>query len=100
LCNPEQTSPLIQVEIQDAAGQPVPSIELVVTWDGGEDHFFTGLKPELGMGYADFVMTPEVVYSLHLAEGGQAVNDLTAAECLSEDDNRYWGSWMLTFVQP
>lgn len=100
VCNPDQPLPLIQVVIQDAARQPVPSIELVVTWDGGEDHFFTGLKPELGLGYADFVMTPGVVYSMHLAEGGLPVNDLIAAECLSEDESRYWGSWMLTFIQP
>lgn len=100
LCYPDQSQPFIQVEIQDAAGQPVPSIELVVTWDGGEDHFFTGLKPELGLGYADYLMTPEVVYSLHLAEGGKVVNDLTAAECLLEDGSRSWGSWMLAFVQP
>jgi hypothetical protein len=100
ICNPDQTQPLIQIEIQDAAGQPVPSVELVVTWDGGEDHFFTGLQPELGQGYADFLMTPEVVYSLQLAEGGQTVNDLTAAECLLEDGSRYWGSWMLKFMQP
>jgi hypothetical protein len=100
MCNPDQTEPLIQVDIQDAAGQPVPSVELVVTWDEGEDHFFTGLKPELGLGYADFLMTPEVVYSLRLAEGGQPVNDLSAAECLLEDGDRFWGSWMLTFIQP
>ena len=100
MCNPNQSQPLIQVEIQDAEGQPVPSIELMVTWDGGEDHFFTGLKPELGLEYGDFLMTPEVVYSLSLAEGGQTVNDITAAECLSEDSDRYWGSWMLKFIQP
>ena len=99
LCNLDQTQPLIMVEIQDAAEQPMPSIELVVTWDGGEDHFFTGLKPELSLGYADFLMTPGVVYSLRLVDGGQTVNDLTAAECLSDDGSRYWGSWMLTFIQ-
>lgn len=71
-----------------------------MTWNGGEDHFFTGLKPELGLGYADFVMTPKVIYSVHLADGGQAVGDLTAAECVADDDSRYWGSWFLTFVQP
>jgi len=100
VCNQDQPQPLIQVEIQDAAGQPVQSIELVVIWDGGEDHFFTGLKPELGLGYADFSMAPYVVYSLRLAEGGKVVNDLIAAECQSEDETRYWGSWMLTFIQP
>ena len=99
-CNPNQSVPLIQVEILDAAGQPVPGIELVVTWDGGEDHFFTGLKSELGLGYADFVMTPDVVYTVQLVEGGEAGNDLSAAECLSEDGDRFWGSWMLKFIQP
>jgi len=100
LCNLDQTEPMIQVEVQDTAGEPVPSIELVVTWDVGEDRFYTGLKPELSLGYADFLMTPGVVYSLRLADGGQTVKDLTAAECLSDDGSRYWGSWMLTFIQP
>jgi hypothetical protein len=99
-CNPNQSEPLIQVEILDAAGQPVPGIELVVTWDGGEDHFFTGLKSELGMGYGDFVMTPDVVYTVQLAEGGEPENDLSAAECVSEDGERFWGSWMLKYIQP
>ena len=100
ICNPDQPQPLIQVVVQDAARQPMPSIELVVTWTGGEDHFFTGLKPELGLGYADFLMTPGVVYSLSLAEAGQSVDQITAAECIADDESRYWGSWMLTFIQP
>lgn len=100
VCNTGQLEPLIQVEILDAAGQPVPSLELVVTWDGGEDHFFTGLQPEVGLGYGDFLMQPGVVYSIHLAQGGQPVDELTAAECVSVNNSRYWGSWFLTFVQP
>ncbi len=100
LCNPNQSQPLIQVVVQDAAGQPVPSIEIRVMWDGGEDQFFTGLKPELGLGYADFLMIPEIVYSLMLIDGGNSVSDLTAAECQLEDGSRYWGSWQLTFIQP
>jgi len=100
VCNINQPDPLIQVEIKDAAGQPVPSVEVVVTWDGGEDHFFTGLQPELGLGYADFVMTPEVVYSIHLANGDQTAGPLTAAKCVADDNSQYWGSLFLTFVQP
>ncbi len=100
VCNTNLPQPLIQVELLDAAGQPIPSVELVVTWEGGENHFFTGLQPELGLGYADFMMQPEVVYSLHPAAGGQSVGGLTAAECTSEDNSRYLGSWYLTFVQP
>lgn len=100
MCNIDQPDPLIQVEVKDAGGQPIPGVELVVTWEQGEDHFFTGLQPELGVGYGDFLMTPNVVYSVHLADGGQEANDLTATECVAEDGSRYWGSWLLTFIQP
>jgi hypothetical protein len=100
VCNNNQPEPLIQVDIKDAAGQPVPSVELVVTWDGGEDHFFTGLQPEVGLGYADFTMKPSVVYTIRLADNGQTVDALKAAECVSADGSQYWGSWFLTFVQP
>lgn len=100
ICNIEQPDPLIQVQVKDAVGQPVPSVELVVLWEDGQDHFFTGLQPELGLGYGDFLMSPGTVYSVQLANGGQAVNDLTASECVAEDGSQYWGSWMLTFTQP
>jgi hypothetical protein len=99
VCNPAQPDPLIQVFVYDAAGQPVFGVELVVTWEGGEDHFFTGLQPEINLGYADFLMTPGMVYSLNLADGGQPANDITPAECLA-DEERYWGSWMFTYTQP
>ena len=36
ICNIYQPEPLIQAEVLDAAGQPVPSVELVVTWDEGD----------------------------------------------------------------
>jgi hypothetical protein len=100
VCNTSQPEPLIQVQMIDTAGQPVPGIELLVRWDGGEDHFFTGLKPELGIGYGDFRMNPNEIYSIQLGNSGQVIDNLNAAECTSEDGSVYWGSWFLTFVQP
>ncbi|HNT23702.1 MAG TPA: hypothetical protein PKM21_05020 [Anaerolineales bacterium] len=104
VCNPNLGQPLIQVEAYDAAGQPVPGVEVIVAWNGeqgaGEDRFFTGLKPELGLGYADLVLTPGITYTLSLADGGQPVPDLVAAECESDGGDRYWGSWLLVFAQP
>ncbi len=100
VCNTVQKDPLIQVQLNDAAGQPVAGIEVIVKWDQGEDHFFTGLQPEIGLGYGDFLMTPNVVYSIQISGNAQLVNDLQAAECISEDESRYWGSWLLIFSQP
>lgn len=99
VCDPKLTSPLIQVETYDAASQPVPGVEVVVNWEGGEDHFFTGIKSEINPGYADFDMTPGVSYTLRLVEGGQPIS-LTASECEKAGGARYWGSWKLVFIQP
>jgi hypothetical protein len=100
VCDQSLGGPLLQVQAQDAAGGPLAGVEVIVSWEGGEDHFFTGLKPDLGPGYADFTMTPGVVYTLRLADGGEPVEDLTAAECETESGSRYWGSWLLVFSQP
>jgi hypothetical protein len=100
VCNPNLEQALIQVEVFDSANQPVPGVEVVVNWDGGENHFFTGFKPEISLGYTDFAMTPGVVYTLRLADGGQIIPGLTPTECESPSGDRYWGAWKLVFVQP
>lgn len=100
VCDPNLGESLIQVEVFDSAGQSVPGVEVVVNWDGGENHFFTGFKPEISLGYADFAMTPGVVYTLRLADGGQIIPGLTPSECEGSGSTRYWGSWRLIFVQP
>lgn len=97
VCDPLMTESLIMVNILDAAEQEVPGVEVIVSWDGGEEHFFTGLKPELGLGYADFSMGSGVIYILRLADGGQPVPDLTPAECEGDSGTRYYGSWLLVF---
>lgn len=100
VCDSALGQPLIIVEALDKAGNPVPGAEVVVQWEGNEDRFFTGLKPELGLGYGDFTMTPETTYTVHLAEGGEPVANLTANECESRSGDRFWGSWKLVFAQP
>ncbi len=99
VCDSTQSMPLIEVEIMDSSGQPQAGKEVLVTWMDGQDHFFTGLKPELGVGYGDFLMTPAVVYSVKLAEGGQAASNVLASQCSGSDGSQYWGSWLLTFMQ-
>ncbi len=104
VCDPDLVQPLelalVQVQVYDSAGKPVPGVESVITWEAGENHFYTGLKPEINPGYADFAMQPGVIYSLRLAEGGQIIPGLTPAECERTGGVRYWGAWRLVFVQP
>jgi hypothetical protein len=99
-CGKEYPTPLIQVIVLNASNFPVPGVEIVVTWDGGRNTFFTGLKPEFGLGYADFEMTPGVVYDLQLVGGDRPYTGLTAQDCEGSEGTRYWGSWRLNYKQP
>ena len=57
----------ILVWVRDADGNGLPGVEVVVSWNTGQDRFFTGLRPEKGKGYADFTMAPQVEYDVSLA---------------------------------
>jgi hypothetical protein len=52
-----------------------------VAWEGGSDAFFTGLAPELGLGYADFEMQPGLSYILRVGSAGDLVGDLSIPAC-------------------
>ena len=100
VCNPLIGEPQIQVFVSNAAGVGIPGVEVIVLWREGEEHFYTGLKPDIDPGYADFVMQPEVTYTLQVSDGGQVIPDLVAPDCTDTRGNRYWGSWRLVFSHP
>ncbi|MGH2521448.1 MAG: hypothetical protein ACRDH2_02990 [Anaerolineales bacterium] len=101
ICDPALGQPLIQVLTLDSSGAPTPGVEVIVEWDGGFDHFFTGLKPELGLGYGDFAMMPGIGYNVHLPSNPAAqVAGLAVETCTSETGRAFAGSWQLVFRQP
>lgn len=100
ICEIDQTTPLIMVYVYNAAARPVSGVQVIVTWDGGQDSFVTGLKPEIGPEYGDFEMTPDVSYTVRLADGGEPVTSLIAPECIDDADEPYLGSWRLNYIQP
>jgi hypothetical protein len=86
--------------VTDIRRQQIPGAEIIVTWNNGEEHIFTGLKPELGYGYADFLMAPDVTYSVRMADGGTPASDLSAPLCTDTDGEPYLGGHLITFQQP
>ncbi len=100
VCEPDLAEGLLQVVVFDIRRNQIPGVEIVVTWSNGEEHIFTGLKPEMGHGYADFLMTPDVSYSVRMADGGTPASELSAPECENENGNPYLGGLRLTFQQP
>jgi hypothetical protein len=100
ICDTNLPDGLLQVVVLNANRRQMPGVEIRITWDGGSDRFFTGLKPELGNGYADFIMTPNVVYSLQLGTGSDVASGVSAPACLTTEGNPYSGGIKLTFQQP
>lgn len=99
VCASPLLAPLIIVEVRDAEGNPLAGVLVIVTWEDHEERFYTGLKPEKGLGYADFTLTPGRVYALRLGESGTPIYGLSAVECQDAQGNPYWGAWLLEFVQ-
>jgi len=100
VCDPELAQGLLQVIVTDIRRQQIPGAEIIITWNSGEEHIFTGFKPELGYGYADFVMMPNVTYSVRMADGGTPASELSAPECSDAGNDPYQGGLRLTFQKP
>lgn len=65
LCD-ETSGGLLRIYVRDRLGLGVPGVEITVSWAGGEDKLFTGFKPDIDPGYADFQMEPDERYQVKL----------------------------------
>jgi hypothetical protein len=89
------TAGQMMVMVLDAEGQQLPNVELLVRWDGGDDRFFTGLKPEAGPGYADFRLRKGEMYQVVvIGAESQVAQDIVADTC---EGQAYLASWQVVF---
>jgi hypothetical protein len=96
VCDEEAPAPRIEVVVLDAESEPLPGMEVIVSWDGGSDRFFTGFRPDVGPGYADFSMAPGASYSVLLAAGSPTISGLSVEPC-AQSEGGLAGGWRLTF---
>jgi hypothetical protein len=100
LCDSNLPEGLLQVMVLNRSRRQLAGVEVVITWDGGMEQFFTGLKPELGNGYTDYLMTPDITYTVQLARGSDVALGVAAPTCQSPDGATFLGGIKLTFQQP
>ena len=100
VCDTNLPDGLLQVLVYNKNRKQLAGIEIVVTWDGGEEKFFTGFKPEIGNGYADLIMTPNITYTVQLARGSDIVSGLATSTCQTSNGETFFGGIKLTFQQP
>jgi len=80
---------LIMVYIQDAEGSGIPNVELKISGPQGDDLFYTGLKPGVDGGYADFAFFNPGEYNVRVTEGTSQVVRVTARPC-GRGSHRAW----------
>jgi hypothetical protein len=99
-CDQPMSDPIIQIEVSDQTGQPIPGILIIITWAGGEERFYTGLKPEKGLGYADYTLNQDFVYSLRIGESGAPLGNISPVLCSDVNGSSFWGVLSLKFSTP
>jgi hypothetical protein len=100
VCDPNIPEGLLQVLVLNSNRRQIAGVEIDITWEGGKEQFFTGLKPELGNGYADYLMTPDITYSIQLARGSDVALGILAPACQTSSGEGFLGGIKLTFQQP
>ena len=100
VCDPNLPEGLLQVLVVNRARRQLSGVEIVISWDGGNDRFFTGLKPELGSGYADYLLAADTTYTVQLAGGSDMASGIAVPACQSPDGDPFLGGIKLTFQQP
>jgi hypothetical protein len=91
-CSSGRDGDYILVYVRDENDRGVAGVKIVVKGPGVEDWFFTGLKPEVGPGFADYLVTAPGSYTVQAAEGrSQVTQGLSfAADCPAETPHRSW----------
>ncbi|MGC8878107.1 MAG: hypothetical protein ACP5R2_02670 [Anaerolineae bacterium] len=74
LCD-AQSDGILRIYVRGSNGEGIPGVQIVVSWPEGEDRFYTGFKPAIDPGYADFEMQPGKVYEVHLVDKNGDVAD-------------------------
>lgn len=101
VCDPNLPA-FLQVEVFNSANQPVAGVQIRVTWPpNSSDVFYTGLTPDISLGYADFQMTPKTIYGVQVGANGEIVNGLSTHDCPQPDGSgTFQGGWKIRFTQP
>ncbi len=100
ICDSNLPDGLLQVVVLNSNRRQLAGMEIVITWDTGEERFFTGLKPEIGNGYADFIMNQDTTYTVKLGLDSDVASGLTVPTCQASDGETFFGGIKLTFQQP
>jgi hypothetical protein len=101
-CTDEPDAPHLQIIVRDASGRDLPNVGIQIRWAGGDETIYTGLKPERGLGYADFEATPGTFSVTLVNAQSDTASDLLIDEAPANckiDHGTTPRGWKLVFQQ-
>ena len=101
ICDPTLGESLIQIVATNSSGDGIPGVAIQISLGTDpKEMFYTGLKPELGLGYADFSAEPGLTYQVEIPDSGLIISGIEVPTCQNESDESYWGSWEIYITHP
>ncbi len=98
LCEDSYPAGRLEVYVRDSLGRGIPGLEIHVDWEGQQDRFFTGLKPEVDPGYADFQMEPGKMYTVTLVGLAEPVVGIDSSLCMTASGQAIVPSFQLVYA--
>ena len=95
ICDEKLNKPLLKVYVLDAVDNPIPGVQLRINWATGSDIFATGLHPDIGLGYGDFVIDPQQVYTLQVGSSTYPIYGLSSEPCRLANGAEFDGSILI-----
>ncbi len=97
LCKSSEDSGLLIIDIVDEEGNSMPGVRINVSWDEGQDTFFTGLYPDENPGFANFEMQQGIIYDLQVGDSEEIIRNLSIPPCRKGEASGTPGGLWLKF---
>ncbi len=94
VCDSLLPAPLLQVMVFESSGKPASGIAFIISSKESSERILTGLKPEKGAGYVDFILTPGILYSFIVEGANGNPETVSDSVCTSSDGRTYPGGWL------
>jgi hypothetical protein len=101
-CVEEAETAHLRIMVRDPEGSDLPNIPIEIRWPNGDDTIYTGLKPERGVGYADYEVSPDTFSVTILGARSDTASNLhvgaAPTDCRADRGTTTRG-WRLIFQQ-
>jgi tRNA threonylcarbamoyladenosine modification (KEOPS) complex Pcc1 subunit len=101
-CTEESDTGHLRIFVKDSAGKDLPNVAIEIRSDDTTETIYTGLKPEHGIGYADYETTPGKYTVTILNADSDVVSELTVGDPPTDcktDRGKTPRGWKLVFQQ-